>query len=245
MSELKARNASELKSFRSSTLKAFGGGFRELTLVFGADSFDVLVEVDKIEIWRTQGFLSEILLKTVNLANVTCVIFEKYMNLTLLKEFISGGSFNQGMRSQTMAERAGGSFTVTREDDPLGFTTGNPVSVDWYAAKIRLQTFSTSTDADQANLIWGDQVGSRTHLGPDPGTSPANFRQSWTVADQANAAFGDMRGICLHGFDTDSSAENLYAFALFWPSSENPALPVDSQGWTIKAFGRLVFRIAP
>ncbi len=211
MSELKARDASELKSFLSSELKAFGISAEEFEVTF-KDTFNVRLEIDKVDVF---GAVSGLFIKSIG-GIITPVMFNSH-----LQQIMQGGF----QRKSLLDSINGGALltnTVPRSGvGPLDFTqaiTGGTAAA--YASHNQRPIFLISG----GRIIWSFD------------TDFTFVRTLWPpLLDNAS---GPLTGsITLHAFP--STTTKIQAWAWHWDTSENP--PMVAGGLVYRHYGRVIY----
>lgn len=227
VSELKAFQASALNAFQASALGARGARLPKLHEVAFTDTFQIFLELDGIEIHEVGGSK----LVDVDLGTVSTVVFNQFLNMMVRKVFAGNVTAPQfGNVIQWMAELpAPTDFSVIRTDRPDGLGPGqNP---GWRRGNTsNPESWTFTTGADRAILEFD--------------TLATALRETWFPSDEASTNQRSLRGLVTRGvtFIGLPNPTGVYHFAVHWPASENPVLPVPALGWDIRVFGRCVFK---
>ena len=254
MTELKARTASELKSFQASVLQAFGGREPKLFEREFASSFRIAIEIDKIEFYVMDFTLPDpfraSFVKTIAGEDITTIIFNRGLRAvqrTGLYEFddISGSPL---LQPQTLLVEDTEPFAVARNDVMQNDDSGSfrntrtmEVNGNWKMSFAGVQSGHTNSGQPTQHLTATgaearfDTIGIAIRSGPF-------FSTSFTAP---GGGFGPLRGGGMdHVFGFPDGINDALC-AWFYDASENPTFPdpsvPDNDGLVAHTFGRLIF----
>ena len=251
MTELKARTASELKSFQASVLQAFGGREPKLFEREFASSFRIKIEIDKIEFYIHDLSLPSpfrgALIKTIASEDITTVIFNRGLKLTHrtgLYEFgdVFGAPIFSPFRLlvEDTEPFAVARNDVMQNDDSGSFQNTRTMEVNgnWKMSFSGAQTGVTGPlpqvqTATGAELQF-DTIGIAIRGGP-------YFNTSFTAP---GVGFGPLRGGGMDYVSGFPDGINDALCAWFYDASENPTFPdpsEDNDGVVAHTFGKLIF----